>query len=219
MGSCKSTINECHCSTIYSSTSAIPPPFGSKLYTTSPDQDPLHRSINRLERRLRVLQQRLEVRLVPRPGLGAGLEGIVLPAERVVAHGGGVAGTVALAAGLDPDERVDLARARAGGRACAEAGTLDVAPVTPLLAQALDAVAGGVDDGLVGHAGGREVRGEQLDVGLLVGRLVPLSVTGRELARCQVPGVPAGDVGREAAEGLGLAGGDVGVGEDFSTGL
>lgn len=50
--------------------------------------------------------------------------------------------------------------------------------------------------------------------------LVVLRVgTGGEFAGCEVPGVPAGDVGGDTTEGLGLAGGDVGVCEDLGTGL
>lgn len=70
------------------------------------------------------------------------------------------------------------------------------------------------------HACGFELRGEELDVLLLVLCFVPLGVGGLgELSWGKVPGVPAGDVGREAAEGLRFAGGDVGVGEDFGAGL
>lgn len=81
-------------------------------------------------------------------------------------------------------------------------------------------VTAGVDDGLRWHARGLQVGCEELDVGLLVLSLVVLRVgAGGEFAGCEVPGVPTGDVGGDTTEGLGLAGGDVGVCEDLGTGL
>lgn len=77
----------------------------------------------------------------------------------------------------------------------------------PLLTETLNTVAAGVDDGVVGHAGGLEGGAEDLDVGLLVLALVPLGVGGvGELAGLHVPRVPAGDVGGDAAELRGAAG-------------
>ena len=75
-----------------------------------------------------------------------------------------------------------------GGGTNTEAGAADVAPVAPLLAQVLDAVAAGVDDGVVGHSGGLEGRAEVVHVQLLVLALVVLGV-GRvgELAGGEVP--------------------------------
>ena len=145
--------------------------------------------------------------MVPGTSLGCRLERIVLSAERIVARRAGIRSTIGLAAGLDPHESVCLAGAGGGGRAHAEAGAVDVAPVTPLLAEAGDGVAARVDDGLGGHAVLLKQRAEGLDVRLLVLALVPLRV-GRlgELAGAEVPGVPAGDVGAEAADLLGRAG-------------
>jgi hypothetical protein len=160
-----------------------------------------------LEGRLGVVDQVLEVCLVPLPGLGRRLVRIVLTAERIVPGRARVARAVRLAAGLDPHEGIRVGRPRGAGGPHAEARAHDVAPVAPLLAQARDGVAPGVDNGLAGHAGGLEQRPERLDVDLLVLALVPLRVRGGgELARRQVPCVPAGDVGADAADLLGGAG-------------
>ena len=58
-------------------------------------------------------------------------------AVRVEARSRGVGGAIALASGLHPDDGVDERRASVGGRAGTEAGVLDIAPVTPLLAKVL----------------------------------------------------------------------------------
>jgi hypothetical protein len=87
---------------------------------------------NRLERRVGVGEQLLEVGLEPLAGLGGGLEGIRQAAVVVVAGSGGVAGAVALTTGLDPDEGVEQVVAGFGRGAPAEAGADGVAPVTPL---------------------------------------------------------------------------------------
>ena len=68
------------------------------------------------------------------------------PAGRVIAGRGAVGGTVALASGLDPDDGVNERRAGGGRRAGSVASTLDVAPVTPLLAEVLLAGTTLVDD-------------------------------------------------------------------------
>lgn len=178
------------------------------------------RSTQDLEGGLGVPEQHLEVLLVPLAGLGGGLEGVGLAAERVVARGAGVAGTIRLAAGLAPDEGVGELEARGRGRAHAEAGAVDVAPVAPLLAQARHRVAARVDDGVVREAGRLERRAELLHVQLLVLARVVLGVRRRrELARAQVPRVPPGDVGREPAHLLGAAGVLVHLGELLRAGL
>jgi hypothetical protein len=157
---------------------------------------------------------------MPCTSLRGWLERIVLSAERIVAGGGRVAGSVGLATGLDPDKGVDE---RVSGGACGaytEAGALDVAPVTPLLAETLDTVAGCVDDGLAGHAGGLELGGDHGDVELLVLRLVVLRVSGfGELAGGKIVCVPACNVGGETADLLGAAGVLVNGGELLGSGL
>ena len=61
----------------------------------------------------------------------------------IVARSSGVGSSVALSAGLDPDEGVLEGVAGVGGGADAEAGADDVAPVAPgELGGGLDAVAG-----------------------------------------------------------------------------
>lgn len=70
----------------------------------------------------------------------------------VVARRRGVGSTVALASGLDPDDGVNEAGSSVGGGASSEASTLDVAPVTPLLADVLDTSAALVDDEVGGEA-------------------------------------------------------------------
>ena len=143
-----------------------------------------------------------------------------MTAEAVVAGGRGVGGTVGLATGLDPDEGVGLRGASGARGADTETGAVDVAPVTPLEAEAGDGVAAGIDDGLAGHTGGLEERAEGLDVDLLVLALVPLRVGGLgELSWGEVPGVPAGDVGADTADLLGGAGLLVDIGKFLGSGL
>lgn len=153
-------------------------------------------------------------------GLRGRLEGILLATERVVAGSAAVRGTIGLTTGLDPDERVDEGATSAGRGANTETGTLDVAPVTPLLAESLDGVTAGIDDGLAGHASLLELGREELDVLLLVLGLVPLGVSGLgELSWAKVPGVPAGNVGSNTTDGLGASSILVDLGETLSTGL
>jgi len=85
-----------------------------------------------LEGRVGVGEELLEVGLEPLASLGSGLEGIRQAAVVVVAGSRGVAGAVALATGLDPDEGIKKVVAGVGSRAGTEAGALGVAPVTPL---------------------------------------------------------------------------------------
>jgi hypothetical protein len=137
---------------------------------------------------LGVLDEHLKVGLVPGTGLGGGVVGVVLAAEAVVAGGRAVAGAVRLAAGLDPHKGVGEVVTGRARRAHAKAGAVDVAPVTPLLAQAGDGVAARVDDGVVGHAGRLEQGRKRVDVDLLVLALVVLGVRGgREFTGALVP--------------------------------
>lgn len=90
----------------------------------------------------------------------------------------------------------------------------------PLQTETLDTVTAGIDNGVVGHAGGLEGGTEDLDVGLLVLALVPLGVGGvSELARLHVPRVPPGNVGGNTTELRGAAGGLVHRGELLRAGL
>lgn len=205
-------------------------------------------TIASLELGLGVLEQHLEVGLVPGTSLGRGLEGVVLAAEAVVPGGGRVAGSVGLATGLDPDEGIGKLVAGVGRGADTESGAVDVAPVTPLVAQASDGVAAGIDDGVVGHAGRLEQRRKGVDVDLLVlarvvlgirgireltGALVPitcalaavvfflsvsLSIEETTRAKC-LPSVPTGSVGGNTTNLLGATGGLVDVGKLLRTGL
>ena len=79
---------------------------------------------SRLESRVGVGQELLKVGLEPGASLRSRLEGIGKAAVEVVAGGAGVAGTIALATGLDPDESVEEGVAGVGRRAGAEAGAL-----------------------------------------------------------------------------------------------
>jgi hypothetical protein len=131
-----------------------------------------------LQSRNSILNQILKVRLVPLPRLGRRRERIRHATERIVPGGTRVAGAITLATRLDPHKRIHKRVACGACGTHAEPGTLDVAPVAPLLAQAGDAVAARVDDGLGGHACGFELRGEEGDVFLLVLGLVPLCIGG-----------------------------------------
>jgi hypothetical protein len=173
-----------------------------------------------LERGLSVLDEHLEVSLVPGTSLRSRLVSILLSAVRVVASSAGVGSTIGLATGLDPDEGINEGVSSSTSGADTETGAVDVAPVTPLLAEASDGVAAGIDDGLAGHAGALELGAEERDVELLVLGLVPLGIGGfGELSGGQVVRVPSGDVGRHTANLLGGAGRLVHVGETLGTGL
>jgi len=190
-------------------------------FASPPQNTPTQRRPRwRLESGVGVVDEVLEVGLVPLAGLGRGLESIRLAAEAVVAGGRAVAGAVGLATGLDPDESVGELGTGVGRGADTEAGALDVAPVAPLLTETLDAVTGSIDDGVVGHAGGLEGGTEGGDVGLLVLASVVLGIRllGK-LAGAEVPRVPASNVGGETTELLGLAGVRVGLGQLLRTGL
>jgi len=103
---------------------------------------PTRSSFPSLESRVSVLKQLHKVVLEPGTRLGGRLERIGQTAVSVVAGGRGIRGTIALAAGLDPGPGVEERVVGDGGRADAEAGADDVAPVAPgLLLGGLDAVA------------------------------------------------------------------------------
>jgi hypothetical protein len=113
---------------------------------------------------------------VPGSGLGARLESIFHAAEAIVALCACVAGAIALTTRLAPDKGVDKRGACVGGGVATEARAVDVAPVAPFLADARDAVAARVDDGLARHACCDEFGRDELDVLFLVLCLVVLAV-------------------------------------------
>ncbi len=171
-----------------------------------------------LEGRNGVLNQLLEVSLVPLPSLGRRLEGILVAAERIVTIRAGVADTIRLSARLDPDEGIDEGVAGARGRTDTETSSDDVAPVAPFETEALDGVAAGVDDGVSGHTALLEERAEGGNVALLVLALVVFGVRGAlEFARGLGECVPACDVGGDAEDLLGGAGGLVDACEPVGT--
>jgi hypothetical protein len=205
-----------------------PLPPSKNLYTAKKSLPSLHTFLPHLEEicivylqsRLSILDQVLKVRLVPLTGLGTRRERIRHTAEGIVSGRARIARAVRLATRLDPHEGIDERVARGTCGTHTEASTLDVAPMSPLLAETSDTVAGGVNDGLGGHACGFEFGGEESDVLLLVLRLVVLGVGGfGEFAGGQVVGVPAGDVGGHTADLLGRASGFVGLGEFLGSGL
>jgi len=129
----------------------------------------------------------------------------------IVANGRGVGGAVTLSTGLDPDKRISKRIASVRRRADAEARADDVAPVAPLLLLCwLDAVAAGVGDEVGWEAGSGQERRDGVDVALLVAGGVGRRIGG---AGGDAPGVVVGDVGGEAADGGGRAGGFVEVAE------
>ncbi len=81
---------------------------------------------SRLESRVGVGQELLEVGLEPGASLRSRLESIRQTAVVVVAGGAGVAGAIALATGLDPDEGIEEGVAGVGGRANTEASALSI---------------------------------------------------------------------------------------------
>ena len=80
----------------------------------------------------------------------------------IVAGRGCVAGTVALASRFDPDDGVDKRRPSVKSGACAESCTEDIAPVTPLITDALHTRTALVDDEVSGES--IHERSESLDV-------------------------------------------------------
>ena len=105
----------------------------------------------RLELGLGVLEEHLEVGLVPLTSLGRGLVGIGLTAVRVVSGGARVAGSVRLTTGLTPDEGIGQLETSVSGGADTETSAVNVAPVTPFLTETSDGVSASVDDGVLGE--------------------------------------------------------------------
>jgi hypothetical protein len=92
--------------------------------------------------------------------------------------------------------------------------------VTPFFAEACDAVATCIDDGLAGHACGFQLRREEGNELLLVLRFVPLGV-GRfgKFTGGQVVRVPASDISGDTTNLLGAAGCLVDGSKFLGTGL
>lgn len=173
-----------------------------------------------LDRRVGILNQQLEVRLVPLASLRRRLVGVGLTAELVKSDGRGVGGTIRLATRLDPDKGVGMGAVDIGRRERAKASIDDVAPVSPLQTTARVAGAARVDDGVARHAGSLELGAEELQVELLVLGLVVLGIgVARELAGGQVPLVPARDVDSDTTELRGAAGVKVDLSELLGTRL
>jgi hypothetical protein len=68
----------------------------------------------------------------------------------IVSSARGVGGTIALTSGLDPDDGIDVRVVGVGRWADTEAGTLDVAPITPLASDVLNTRATLVNDEVSG---------------------------------------------------------------------
>lgn len=126
--------------------------------------------------------------------------------KAVISCGTRIACAIRLAARLHPHKRINQRITRGRSRPDAKAGTVDIAPVTPLQPQPSDSVAACVHDGMVGHAILLKQRRKSVDVDLLILALVVLGIgSAGKLAGGLVPRVPSCNVGREAAELLGAA--------------
>jgi hypothetical protein len=148
-----------------------------------------------------------------------GLLTICQTAERVVSCGGGVASSVTLSTWLTPDKGISKSVASGGCWADTEAGTVDVAPVTPLKTETSDGIAAGIHDGVVGMACGRKSSTKIGDVAVLILALVVLSVRGvLELSRSLLPGVPPSNVGGNTTDLRWGASGLVNLGKTLSAG-
>jgi len=121
-----------------------------------------------LQRGDRIGHERDEVLLEPRPGLRCGLVGVRERAMRVEPRGTRVARPIALSSRLGPHNRVDRGKRGARRWADTKAGTLDVAPVTPLLPEVLDTRTPLVDDEVRREARAGEQWRQRLDVEDLV---------------------------------------------------
>ena len=145
---------------------------------------------------------------------------IVVSAERVVSCRGGVAGSITLSTGLTPDKGISKLISGLRCWADSEAGTVNVAPVTPLKAETLDGVAAGIHDGVVGVASSSKRLTEDGDVALLILARVVLSIgVVLELPGGHLPGVPAGNVGGNTTDLRWRASGLVDLGKTLSTRL
>ena len=206
----------------------------ASVVTNALSRSPVTRA-DRLEGRVGVGKELLEVGLEPLAGLGGRLQGIRPAAVEVVASRGGVASAIALTAGLDPDKGIEQVMARVGRRASTEAGANGIAPVTPLglscmllvseylgkeagreHTSGLLAAAASVGNEVSGEAG----RGEERAKGLNVVLLIVVGV-GRRVRRGRgdAPGVVVGNVGGQATDSSRLAGVLVDAGKQVSGGL
>jgi len=161
-------------------------------------------SIDILQGRVGLRDQRREEFLEPGSGLGRGLVGIRESTVEVESGRRRVAGAVAFTSGLGPDDGVDDRDSSVGRRARSEASALDVAPVTPCLTDVLHAGAALVDDEVGGESRRLENGGERIDVVDLVVVGVSLSdgVGGGRRERvvvCNVGGQATDETGRSSA--------------------
>lgn len=106
----------------------------------------------------------LEVSLEPSTSLGSGLHGIRKTASRVVTRRRCIRSAITFTSGLDPYDSIDVRVTGGGGGAHTEAGSLDVAPVTPLNTDVLDTGATLIDDEVGGEARGCEHGAQGVDV-------------------------------------------------------
>lgn len=103
------------------------------------------------------------------------------------------AAAITLAAGLHPDNRVDMSVVHRRAWLDSEAGGADVAPLTPLGPTVRDTAL--VNDEPRRQPLGLKVGRQRKRIVVLVVRVAPLGVVG---SRVGVEGVVVGDVGREA---------------------
>jgi len=95
---------------------------------------------------IRVGDEHFKVGLKPGTSFWCGLLGIGETAVGIVAWAAGVASTVTFTTWLDPDDSIDQAGASARRWARAETSVVDVAPITPGVADVLDTRSSLVND-------------------------------------------------------------------------
>ena len=130
-----------------------------------------------LERRVRILQQLLKVRLKPLPSLWGRSKRIRVAAVRIIPRRRRVGGAITLTTRLDPDERILVSVSSVCRRTDTEPCAFDVAPISPsLLRSRLNTVPAGVSDEVGWEAVGCEEWAQGVDVALLVAVAVALGV-------------------------------------------
>lgn len=143
---------------------------------------------------------------------------IFMPAERVVSCRGGVAGSITLSTGLTPDKGINKLVSSISRWADSEAGTINVAPVTPLKTETLNGIAAGVNDGVVGVACSSKRLTKDGDIAVLILALIVLSIrVVLELSGVQLESVPARNVGGNTTNLRWRASGLVDLGKTLRT--
>lgn len=134
----------------------------------------------------------------PLAGFRSGLLSVRKGASGVEAVSVRVRGTVGFSSGLDPYDGVDeVVVGSVGGWAGTKAGTLDVAPVAPLVTDVLDTGTALVDDEVSVPAGAQELGSDGLDVvDLIVVRVALSDWVGGSSDK----GVIVGDVGSQTTD-------------------